>query len=49
MELKSKTIPKNLIDGLVSVCDQELSKHIGNAQVIDNISEGVLCQVERGT
>lgn len=33
VELKSKTIPKKLVDGLVSVCDQELLKHKGQAQV----------------
>ena len=33
VELKSKTIPEKLIDGLVNVCDQELSKHTGNTQV----------------
>ena len=33
VELKTKTIPDKLIEGLVSVCDQELSKHLGQHQV----------------
>ena len=33
VELKTKTIPDKLIEGLVTVCDQELSKHLGQPQV----------------
>lgn len=33
VELKSKTIPEKFLDGLVNVCDQELTKHLGNTQV----------------
>ena len=33
LELKSKTIPDRLIEGLIKVCEQELQKHIGQQQV----------------
>ncbi len=33
VEIKSKTIPQRFIEGLVSVCDQEMKKHLGNKQV----------------
>lgn len=33
VELKSKTLPATLLDGLIRVCDNELQKHIGSDQV----------------
>ena len=33
IELKSKTIPEKLINGLVKVCDQEIQKHLDGQQV----------------
>lgn len=39
VELKSKTIPEKFLDGLVSVCDQELTKHLGSTQVCSCIHD----------
>lgn len=38
VEIKSKTIPEKLLNRLVSVCDLELNKHLGNAQVCAKIN-----------
>lgn len=33
VELKSRTIPEKLLEGMVKVCDQEMQKHRGERQV----------------
>ena len=38
VELKSKTIPGKFLDSLVRVCDQEMSKHLGEKQVRDGVT-----------
>lgn len=38
MELKSKTIPDKLMEGLVTVCDKEVDRHLGEKQVRGNYS-----------
>ena len=34
VEIKSKTVPPRLVEGLVKICDQELRKHLGEQQVV---------------
>jgi len=34
VELKSRTIPEKLLEGMVKVCDQEMQKHRGERQVL---------------
>ena len=44
LELKSKTITEKFLKGLVSVCDQELNRHIGKRQVCENVGTGKLLE-----